>query len=336
MEIQSLYNRQDKLNEYINVIETEFNYTNPYSYKVDFAPLFNQSNLQNCLFLEEENKIIATAAFVIKDMIYKNALIKVCMIGAMATRNEFQGKGHFKKLFTHIIDINQDKVGLFFLWSDQHSLYEKYEFYPSGKTVELGSNEFNEPENYKKAEFRNLSSKELNEIKILYSKNIEQKYFTIQRNSNWEDVIKVTSAHLYIKKNKQNEIIAYFLCHKGFDLSNIIHEFAGNNLSEELSYLKKFKLWLPENFKNYNSTLHLNLTALVRIGNIKIIETFIKQYSKRSISLNSQNEEIVYELDEIKESCSKKDFLNNWLELSENSKLKEIQISPYISGIDSI
>jgi len=336
MQIHSLDKWPNKLIEYVNLIESEFGYSKNFSYEIDFAPLFKQNNLINCLYIEEENNIVATAAFINKVMTYKSSEIKICMIGAMSTKKKFQGKGYFKKLFSKILEMNRDEVGLFFLWSDQHSLYEKFGFFPTGKTVELGSSDFKSPKTFNKIEFQNLSNNDLLEIEKLYKKNIEQKYFSIKRTNIWDDVFKVTSADLYIKRNNQNNISAYFFCNKGFDLTNIIHEFSSDNFEEDITLLKKFKLWLPENFKNYNSSLNLNITALVKIGNLKIVEDFINGYSDSKTTLVGKNEEINFTIDGAESLLKEKDFLSNWLEFSSEPLFQKIQISPYISGIDSI
>ena len=54
MNVKTLKDSPEKLNECVELIEQAFGYNDNYSYKEDFSPLFHEHNLQNCYFIEEE------------------------------------------------------------------------------------------------------------------------------------------------------------------------------------------------------------------------------------------------------------------------------------------
>lgn len=93
MNVKTLKDSPEKLNECVALIEKAFDYSDNYSYKEDFSPIFKESNLQNCFFIEEDSQVTATLFTLPKELEYKDIKLPALFIGGIGVRDEKQGRG---------------------------------------------------------------------------------------------------------------------------------------------------------------------------------------------------------------------------------------------------
>src|SRR5690606_23427548 len=126
----------------------------------------------------------------------------------------------------------------FLLWSDKHSLYEKFHFTPAVKLYVYDKHDSQKIFNYTKTDLKNFFKKDLSLVK----QNVIQ---PLRSQNNIELFSQIKSVDVYIKEIK-NTVTDYFFVNKGADLQNVIHEsfFSSNDSFKEA--LSKFECWSPE------------------------------------------------------------------------------------------
>lgn len=333
----------DKNPEYYNdviiLIENEFKYEHNHKFEIDFAPLVNPNNFQNCLMIinKQSNELVAHLGYLKKIFCKNNIELPVVFIGGIATHNKYRGK----KLFTYLMNEcfkKNNQTALYLLWSEINDLYEKFDFVRTGAILETGKNVItsdNIPEGYIKTSYSNLTHAEFTNVTELYTEQIENKLFSIKRSPlDWDIIREMSSVTLFIKKNHQKEIIAYFCYGKGNDLKQIIHEFAANDWEAEKKNIESFKLWLTENYLEHYPNHQLQYNAFFKLGNIKTLNQFLSQFKIQIIKIESNNVLINYK-DE-KHNLTYKDFLNGLFGPYPLEEFKSFNLYPYISGLDSI
>lgn len=337
--LTSLEKNPEYYDDVISLIEDEFHYEHNHKYEIDFAPLVNPNNIENCLiFIDKNNRELAAhLGFVKRNFIFNQKELPVILIGGIATKKKYQGNKLFSELISHCFKNNQH-AGLFLLWSEISGLYEKFGFTRTGAIIETGKNvitDENIPTGYYKTKFNQLSGAEYLAIQKLYSQRIENKLFTIKRAAkDWDCIQQMTSVDLYIKKNELNEIIAYFCYGKGNDLKQVIHEFVATDFKSEIKLLETYKLWLTENHKNEYPNHQLQYNAFFKIGSIEKLNHFIsttgiviREYKHPEISIQFKNQ--IYDLNYA-------DFLNGLFGPNPLEEFKSMNYFPYLSGLDSI
>lgn len=347
--LTNLSERPDCYNDFVALIEHEFHYnqnsTNTHQFEIDFAPLVDTSNFENCYFYynKQTDTVIATMAISHRNLIKKNFTFSVGIIGGVSTHFDFRKMGLFSKLLDHVICKNADKCGLFLLWSEHNELYGKFSFFRTGGSVQTGINAFARefaPQGFIKTTFASLSENDFFEIQKLYSQFNEKYFFTIKRTqNNWEIIRKMESIDLYIKKNDQDEIIQYFCVNKGKDLIDIIHEVASTpeNYLNLVANLSKFKLWLPESELSLSPNKELFFTLLARIGDLNILNEFISKVTSGNIFILDLNDnKVIYQYKESKYVHSHQDFLQYLFGPRPLQEFASYNLSIYIPGIDSV
>lgn len=337
--LSSLEKNPEYYDDVISLIEDQFHYEHNHKFEIDFAPLVNPNNFENCLIIIDKTnrELAAHLGFVKKNFIFQQHELPTILIGGIATKKKYQGNKLFSELISHCFSINP-QVGLFLLWSEIQGLYEKFGFTRTGAILETGKNvitDENIPEGYRKTKFHQLSGPEFLEIQKLYTQQLEKKLFTIKRTpKDWDCIQQMSSVDLYIKKNELNEIIAYFCYGKGNDLKQVIHEFVAIDFKTEIKLLEVFKLWLTENYLTEYPNHQLQYNAFFKIGNIEPLNEFlsttgliIQKYNHPEISIQFQNQQ--YNLNYV-------DFLNGLFGPNPLAEFKSMNLFPYISGLDSI
>lgn len=327
----------------INLIEVEFHYQTEFHFEIDFAPLVDPLNFENCLIAidKNSNQVVSHLGFCNREMIKNNITIPVCFVGGIVTRKEFRGKKLFRNLMNIAISQNENKVGLFFLWSDIQGLYEKFNFYLSGGIFRAGKNiitKENIPIGFYKTTFSDLTEKEFNELKKLYVNSIEKHFFTLHRKeTHWAIIRKMKSIDLFIEKDINGKIITYLCQGKGRDLQGVIHEFAALDLDSTIDKLSQYQIWLPEYFGEKSSNPAYQYTAFIKIGSKKFLNDFLVNISHNQFTLrNNQNNDIEFTYLNNSYNVSQKDFLQYLFGPKPLFEFYNFKLSPYISGADSV
>lgn len=322
----------------IKLIEKCFEYQKGQSFEIDFYPLINQHNLENCYIIHDSKEVIGHVGLQIKNIAQRTP---VAFLGGIAIEPEFRGKGLFKTLLEYVISKYTDKVAMFVLWSDKPDLYKKFSFsLAAGQLTSISSKTINEiPNEFKHSKFHELDEQTFTQIKDLYL-STSLNYLTVSRDeSDWEKIKKISSCDLFYKTNDEGHIESYFVMNKGRDLQNIIHEI-GHIPSVKESFLKKissFQVWVPEREKNFLSNYQTSYLALFRIANKRFFKKFIEEWSEEQISLNKiTSSDIHFTYQEKKFTVDIESFLNYIWGPYPIKEFENVGRPLYFSGLDSI
>lgn len=333
------------LSDTLNLIEQSFGYQKKNKFDEDFYPLIEKGNHQNnhILICQKYKKVIGHIGVQIKTITFKNIPMPCALIGGIAIHPDYRGRGLFKSFFNNIISHYSKNTALFILWSDQFNLYEKFGFYPAGDTYQTGQkNNLDSPvlELFQKEKFEGLNQKDYAQVKELYKKGVSNFYLTFDRNDeDWEKIKKIKSADIYLLKDGQDDLLAYFFQNKGQDLPHIIHEigFVEQYKDELIKLLSPYKLWLPVNSSIEKSDLSNFYLGLFKIGNIEILNQFLNQISQNNLKINSQNKEsIEFTINNCHYQTSNKEFLQYLFGPNQPIEFEGLIPKLYISGLDSI
>ena len=257
--VKTLQQVPNKLEECLKLIENSFNYESPYSFKDDFELLIHESNWSNCFLLEADGEVICTVFTLPRLLLYKDATLPVLFIGGISVHHSYRGQGHFKSLLETIL-LTQNSYGLFLLWPDLSSMYEKFNFFEFGLIEEITPTKANKLRPLDEKEFRNLAP--------LYEK-LKEKYIIPERSKEDWNLLWLSTS---IDKMSDDNNSAYFL-NKGMDLQNIIHESYPLLKTNNTPY----SLW---NFNSeLNNTHDSRYTGFMRLGNLSHLSHFIDTIS---------------------------------------------------------
>jgi predicted N-acetyltransferase YhbS len=332
--------------ETIALIEREFYYDNNYHFEIDFAPLMNPLNFENCfLLIDEESNSVAAHLAVCERVAIKNGIrTPVAIIGGIVTDKKFRGQKLFKKLMDHALNEFSSRVSLFILWSEIESLYEKFGFSRAGGLIETGNSVFglsDRPAGFEKTSFNQLSSSDFEQIVSLYKDFNEKYFFTLTReDKEWSIIKEMKSIDLYLKRNLEGNIIKYFCVNKGRDLTSIIHEISALNENEFQSLLKdvdRFKLWVPESESLRFSAREIFFTAFIKLGSEKLFDDFLAQITDGELSIIKRENQLVhFKYNSETHIASEQDFIQYVLGPRPLEEFTPYKLSLYICGADSI
>lgn len=343
--LTTLSNNPEYFDEVLNLIEEEFHYNDSFSFEKDFAPLMNPLNFEHCyLYIDRfTNKVAAHLAICQRFLVKNEAVIKVALVGGIATHKNFRRRHLFKSLMDHALEENRG-CGLFILWSDLENIYEKFNFHRTGGLIETGTRIFSSserPKGYEKNKFSSLSDDEFDSLVELYSNFNEKKFFTLKREEkDWSIIREMSSIDLYVRKNLQGKICRYFCVNKGRDLTNIIHEVGAldnNEYAGLIKDLETYKLWMPETEGGHFKSRDIFYTAFFRIGSIAEFNHFLDKASDGLLKITNHNTELIhFDFKGEKFEVSHKDFLQYLFGPKPLVEFVSFGLSLYVAGADSI
>lgn len=300
----------------LKLIERSFGYNDSNSFNIDFYPLFNKNNFKNCHVIEKDDEVLAHIGLKFR----KVGNFPIVMLGGIAVAEVARGKGLFKSFLSQLMD-NIPPVAFFLLWSNKLELYKKLGFFPAGTLYE-----YPKIQSSSKFEIEEISWSQF-KYENLYTNKIELRVDRLP--SNWNEVKKITSAKVFLVKDK-GRIINYFVMNKGADLNGIIHEY-GHIDKIQLSCLQNFgKVWSPLKLKEAN----ILYGTVIRPGSQKLFADFVGSvFGLEITNLDLNNISFKFESKEI--TLPIKDFL---IGTFGPSQFSELSSTPplFISGLDSI
>ncbi len=227
------------------LIEEVFAYSKKHSFKTDFAPLTSSRNLsQRFVLIDSSNmEVVAHIGTRMRNFIWSNETIPVCMIGGVAVKKALQGRGIFKSLMERVLSTLESQCAFFLLWTDKHEMYEKWNFYLAGKQWCYRTNSIATKVS-RKTLYSELTHSEQKKIQELYKREINGRFFSpIRDEDDWKDVANITSSDLYLFGE------GYFFKNKGMDLQDVVHECVGTlSINDVLKVIgEKIQLWHPLN-----------------------------------------------------------------------------------------
>lgn len=295
MNIKTLHENPQKINDCVELIEKAFNYDGNNSYRDDFPQLFFPQNLSHCYFLEEDGEVIATLLTLPRELEYRERKLSALFIGGIGVKDEKRGGGLFRSLLETVLLLNSHKA-LFLLWSDLSQLYEKFSFYEFGliKENDLPNNL---PNNFQEESLpKNLRPAKREDIEnSLKSYQELKKNFLLPHRGpiDWKALSQ--SKSIQILKTKESHL--YFIG-KGMDLQGICHERHPFNAPD----LPGLKNWLYDSLqqkkeqrkeqRKEKQSPHQTkrYMGFLRLGNLKALSEFLESSSKGRLALHERKD----------------------------------------------
>lgn len=342
--ISNLAENPEHYDDVISLIESEFHYENPFSFARDFALLVNPNNFENCFIVihQETKKMVAHLGVLPRVMVKNKIEMPIIMIGGIVTEKSHRGKNLFRTLMNYACDAYKYKAALAFLWSDLQDIYEKFSFHRAGGIIETGKNVITKdkiPEGFSKTNFSELSLSEFNEIKKIYQNFNEKHFFTLKRSAqDWSVIREMNSIDLYIKKNSSKKIESYFCYGKGKDLTCVIHELGTleDNYHELINSLSPYKVWLPETEKKFFINKEVLYSSFVKILNRKFLHEFLYLVTNTDLAILNLEGPIELSFQGDTFELEEQDFIEGIFGPNPLEEFESLQLSPYITGTDSI
>lgn len=237
----------------IELIEEAFSYHSPFKVKEDFAPLFTHTKRKNYLLLSGNNEVIGHIGCLKKSMIFKNHEFPVNLIGGVALRKEYRGKGLFRPFMEHVLELEKKDCTFYLLWSDLTQLYADFDFTEVGIQCDTSTKEFELTTvegHISRAPWPNISQQLLTTLKQIHQDFFSRKnlLYLKRDQDDWHSFRNISSTELFLYQPDKNlDIQGYFFKNKGYDLQTIIHDIACLKNYEEsfFNLLKQYKSWVP-------------------------------------------------------------------------------------------
>ena len=292
MNVKTLKDSPEKLNECVELIEQAFGYNDNYSYKEDFSPLFHEHNLQKCYFIEEEGLVTATLLTLPKMLEYKDIKLPALFIGGIGVRDENRGAGLFRSLLETVLLLNSH-YALYLLWSDLSQLYEKFNFY------EFGLIEENDLGEEKPQDLKEFPPEDLETVITSYQSLSSHTLVPHRTPEDWHDLFQSQSIdHMTDGKGH------FYFLNKGMDLQGVCHERHPLNSPDLAGYSNW--CYTPENAERVSRYM-----GFLRLGNLEALSDFIEKTSNKRLFIVERNTEglITVSFDGDYYDLSEKDFI---------------------------
>lgn len=322
----------------LDLIEKSFKYSPEFSFSVDFFPLLAESNAQNNHILILDETVIAHLGCLPRTLTENHPII---LMGGIAVDENYRGQGFFATLMKHVTTHYKDSSALYLLWSDKNELYEKFNFHLSIGQISPTNNPPTDKilSQFEQKNLWDLTDSEFQEIKDIYQ-SMSMHYTCVERKANdWNNIKKITSTKLYLKRDEENFIQAYFFMNKGFDLQTVIHE-VGYFPSEKKNLLKKlspYNLWLPEIEKPFYKDPAITYMASMAIANHSLFTEFITDWSTGELEItNITDTEIIFIFSGKKFTATYPEFFQFIWGPYPAKEFEDVGLPLYIAGVDSI
>jgi predicted N-acetyltransferase YhbS len=322
----------------LKLIEESFGYKRPHRFDVDFAPLFDESNHDQCFILLDENEnVVAHIGTKDKILTLKNETFHVCLLGGIAVAEHSRGKGYFQTLLQDIMAERRSDSTFFLLWSNNTKLYKKFGFHLCGIQYEIDkSSEVKNTELFEKTKYHKLIGEDKIQIQNLYHHSFSKAYLTFDRTEkDWAEFEKLTSSDLFIKRS-HSKITDYFFMNKGQDLQGIIYEYGtSSDLTDSLNFMSQYgKIWIG---KPFIETENVQYQFFMAPGDVRLFSRFILNYTKSQISIRNINilkQEVFFDFKEELYSLEIEEFLRG---IFGPGIFEELEVPVFfVSGLESV
>lgn len=320
MNVKTLAEMPQKLNECIELIENSFDYDNQHTIKEDFNVLFEESNFENCYFLLEQDEVVSTLFTLPRRLKFKDQSIPVLFIGGISVRDENRGAGIFRSFLETILLLNQDNA-LFLLWSDLSQLYEKFNFFEFGLIEEI------DLRHEDKDKLKHFTDRSIETIIQDYQKLSQTLMIPERSEHEWHLLLQSKSIDIL-----ESETGSIYMVNKGMDLQNICHEYHPQNSSP----IKGFINWrLTDGTPKSNNPLRY--MGFVRLGNVKYLNNMIEKTSNGRLKLISHdNGMLKVQFDQEEYNLPEKDFVQGIWGPGKVTEWQGLVPDIFIPGFDSI
>jgi predicted N-acetyltransferase YhbS len=215
--------RPDESEKWTEFLNRNFGYQTPNSYAVDFAPLFDSNALGHSRLAWINNKIASSATLYPTTAITPQQQIKLGIIGAVATSEEFRGKGLSQQLLQELEATARSlKLDALMLWSDQREFYTKAGFQQVGKQEVFGLADLPPPEMLMSGTA--VYGWDWHQVRAIYENHPTR----VQRtDAYWHALENIKSCTRVQWIDDTGTVLAYLGFDRGKDLHGIVHEWGG-------------------------------------------------------------------------------------------------------------
>lgn len=319
----------------LKLIEKSFHYQAEHQYKIDFAPLLDQSNHENCfIYLDENENLIGHIGTKSKILNINEKKYNITLLGGIAVDESRRGEGIFQSLFQYVLAEKRSDTCFFLLWSDLEKLYKKFGFYLCGTQFEISKDKSNH--SFIKTKYAYLSLLEKDTIKSLYKNSFCGMYLSLERtDKDWDLIEKISSAELFIRKIN-GQIEDYFFKGKGQDLQDVIYEYGTTkDIGHLINEIASFgKVWTG---KETSSSQNIQYQFFLGPGDLRLFSDFIYQFTNQKFTIRNINvmkQEVFFDFNGETLVLEMSDFLRGVFGPGTFEELSTPTF--FISGLDSI
>ncbi len=180
------------------------------------------SKYSYCLYHKEE--IIAHANLWPRKLVDKGLTVTtVGLIGNVATKETWQGKGIMKSLLSYLTDKGQSLgMDTLILWSDLKQFYHKLGFQALGHEWRYL---VRSPDKIAPHKFKIIDPLTLTDQDFLTLLNLRPslRYNLSRSTEEFRTLLKIPYTYLFIYR-EHHKILGYAICGKGYDLNGVVHE----------------------------------------------------------------------------------------------------------------
>lgn len=329
----TLSNEPSFYNQTVELIGSAFEYDNPRQFAVDFATLMDRKNLQHNHILVTEDRVVGHIGVRIR----KLGNTPVALVGGIAVAPDHRKRGYLYKLMERVSLAYNKKAAFFMLWSDQQELYQRFGYEMVGVQYETNGAGTKSDE-YKPFSGDDLQPDDREQMKELYKKMYADNLTFERTEYDWATFSQITTPKYYIRK-LGNQILGYYICGKGEDLKNIVHEYAHESCKARdiIDGVRKGqRIWLAENHCSADLETIPQYLGLIKITNTDFFTEFLKDWSGGKLILKEWEEDkcqFIFENTLYRDKC--KHFLKLVFGPSRASEFEEFP-HLFVSGLDSL
>ncbi len=208
-------------------------------YPLVFDPTFSGS----LVGLEHENEVVSACAVLPRDLVLNGWLMRVGLIGSVATHPDHRGQGYAGQLLEraeHVL-FHQGAV-LSLLWADDAKFYEKKGYVPIGVEIDYKIEMQDAAKLPEALGVRFMQSRDLAEVHALYVRHSHRADRTLAETM---ALLQGPGITAIVREDEAGAIVSYIVMGRGHDLQGMVHEWGGDTQSV-LACVRGLLQCLPE------------------------------------------------------------------------------------------
>ncbi|MFT5197890.1 MAG: putative N-acetyltransferase YhbS, partial [Planctomycetota bacterium] len=208
----------------------------------EYPLVFDPSFQGSLVGLEVDDNVVSACAILPRDLIFNGWLLKVGMIGSVATSEGNRGKGYAGQLL-RLAEKNLLCEGavITMLWADEASFYEKKGYIPVGCEVDYALMVSDAHKLPFSDGVRWIETSDYAQIHALYARHSHRVDRTLAETSTLLQGPEIAG----LVREENGEVVSYALMGRGHDLQGVVHEWGGQAV-HVLACLRAYLDNLPE------------------------------------------------------------------------------------------
>ena len=209
----------------------------------EYPLIYDPSFPGSLVGLEKDGEVISACSVLPRDLVLNGWLMRVGLIGSVATHEDHRGQGYAGQLLEraeHVL-FHQGAV-LSILWADDAEFYKKKGYVPIGTEVDYRIEMQDAAKLPESVGVRFMQSRDLPEVHALYARHSHRADRTLAETM---ALLKGPDITAIVRENEAGEVIAYIVMGRGHDLQGMVHEWGGNT-QDVLACVRGLLQCLPE------------------------------------------------------------------------------------------